>query len=104
MNQENKLHYQPVINLDGTVAIHETILDKDKKILSASYQPVQLSALSFGELQEMIRLVYRHMSMTRPISDEELESLIYGTDEPELDEDFDVDNVIDLVDYLAGKR
>jgi hypothetical protein len=99
-----KLQYQPVINSDGTVAIHESILDNTGTIISASYSPVKLEAISFGELQEMLRLVYRHLSATKPITEEDLEALIYGTESVELDEDFESDNVIDLVDYLAGKR
>lgn len=95
-----KLRYQPVLLTDGTVAIHETIIDSKNTILSASYQPVKLEAVTFGELQELIRQVYRHMTTIKPITEEELEDIIFGSN-PDI-EDFDSDDkVIDLVTYMG---
>lgn len=93
------LHYQPVIYHDGTVAIHETIVEANGTIKSATHEPVILQAATFGELDALLRQVYRHIQKCKPINEEELEVLIYGAS-PEDDLDPD-DNVINLVDYFA---
>lgn len=95
----SNLRYQPVLRFDGTVAIHETILAEDGTIKSATTDPVVLQAQTFGELDQLLRQIYRHIQKCKPITEEDLEVLLYGAsseDDLELD-----DNVIDLVDYLA---
>lgn len=95
------LKYQPVIYPDGNVAIHETIVDGDGNVLSVSYEAVKLEALSVGELEDLLRQVYRNMQKTKPITEDELDSMVYKV---EMDDNLDIeqdDNVIDLVDYLS---
>lgn len=98
---ENNLRYQPVINPDGSAAIHETLIDREGNVKSATYEPVRLESTSLGELEYMLRLIYRQLMKIKPITAEELESLVYGSESIELDVELAEDNVIDLIDYLA---
>lgn len=99
---DNNFKYQPVIYPDGTVSIHETIHDNEGNITSASYEPVRLEATSIGALEMLLRQVYRQLLRTKPITEDELEAMIYGSESIEdIPEDEDDDNVIDLVTYFA---
>ncbi len=97
-----QIHYQPVVSSDGLFSIHEIIKDKDE-LISVSYEPVRLQASCAGELDHVLRQVYRHMQRTKPITEDELDSLLYKVETTPDIEDED-DNVIDLVDYFSGVR
>jgi hypothetical protein len=100
---EDNLKYQPVVKDDGMVAIHETIIDDEGNVRAATYEPVRLEANSIGELEALLRLVYRHMRKYKPITEDELEALVYSdVDCPINDEEGD-EKVIDLVTYFADK-
>lgn len=94
------LKYQPVLYPEGTVAIHEVITDREGNITSASYEGVRLEAPSLGELETLLRQVYRQLQTVKPISTEELEGMIYGVESSSFDDEDD--NVIDLVTYFAN--
>ena len=96
---KNRLRYQPIINTDGTISIHETIIDSENTLLSVSYIPVKLEATSLSELQNILRQVYRHMASVKPLTIEELDNILSDNNEDNYD-----DNVIDLVDFIKGKR
>ena len=95
-------YYQPVLSSDGLYAIHEIIKDGDE-LLSVSFEPVRLQAPSLGELDHMLRQIHRQMHQVEPITDDELDGLLYSTDAVLDTEDKD-SNVIDLVEYFSGKR
>ena len=97
-----QIHYQPVLSNDGLYAIHELIKDGDE-LMSVSFEPVRLQAPSLGELDRMLRQIHRQMQQVKPITDDELDGMLYST-EATLDTEDTSDNVIDLVDFLAGKR
>jgi hypothetical protein len=93
------LRYQPVMHPDGTVAVHETLIDSEGIIRQASYEPVRLEALSVGDLESLIRNAYRDVRKVKIITDDDLDAMIYGLDSQTIeDED---DNVIDLVEYFS---
>ncbi len=97
-----QIHYQPVVSSDGLFSIHEIIKDKDE-LISVSYEPVRLQASNAGELDQMLRQIYRQMQRTKPISEDELDSLLYKVETtPDIEET--EDTVIDLVDYLARQK
>lgn len=96
------LKYQAVIYSDGTVCVHETILDATGNIKSASQEPVKLEAPSLGELDMLMRQIYSHMRKIKPITEDELDAAIYGAESVEefLKESHEDDTVINLVDYF----
>lgn len=97
--------YRPVLSSDGIFSIHEIIKDKDGTLVSVSYEPVKLQATSAGELDHILRQVYRSLQRTKPITEDELDAMMYHTitsDSEELDETDD--RVINLVDYFNGVR
>lgn len=98
------LKYQPVIQLDGTVAIHETLVDDSGVIQSATYEPIRLEAVSLGDMSVLIRSVAKALNSIKPISVDELEALMYSVDKDEflMEEEDDNDNVIDLVSYFSN--
>lgn len=99
---DKNLKYQPVIYPDGMVAIHETIIDKDGTVKYASYDPVKLQTIgSMGDIESMLRMVYTHLRRLKPITEQELEALVYGVENTSMEIADDDDNVIDLVDYFS---
>lgn len=97
----NSLRYQPVIYSDGTVNILETIIDDEGQIKTASYEPVRLEGNSIGEIQEIMREVYKDLRKTPPITEHELDAIMYGVASVADIED-EEDNVINLITYMAN--
>ena len=97
-----RLKYQTVVYPDQTVAIHETTIDNDGNVTSASYDAVRLEAPSAGELEQLLRQVYRCLTKSKAITTEELEAILYKSDTSDDDVDVDdISNVVSLVDYLG---
>lgn len=94
------LRYQPVLHSDGTVLIHETIIDDEGNIQSASYEAVRLDAASMGDMQDMLRQIHKDIQTVKTITEDELDAALYGMEATSSD-DLQDDNIIDLVEFFA---
>lgn len=99
-----QIRYQAVLYPEGTVAIHETTVDKEGNILSASYDAVRLEATTAGELEQLLRIAYKTLTTSKLISTEELEALVYEGESlniyDDMDDSDDISNVISLSEFM----
>lgn len=98
------LRYQPVIHVDGTIAVHEAIVDDLGTIKTASYEPVRIEGVDIGDLTILVEKIQSHIELYKPITEDDLDAIIYGQEflEPSIDtDDESEDKVVDLLDYFA---
>lgn len=100
------LRYQPVLTSNGTVAIHELVVDREGTVTGFSYSPITIECDTVGDIAAMLKHIYRDLRLYQPIPEEELESMFryVPQDSDEDEEDYEHnDNVIDLVEFLANR-
>lgn len=100
------LRYQPVLKADSSIGIHEVVLDDEGTVVNVSYDSVRLEADSMGQLEQMMRHVYRDIRNQKPITEDELDMLLHQVEsQPEYEDDYeDNERVIDCTEFFGGRR